>query len=181
MSFRRSFSGDLGRGSSIFDPRETAKPRVRAALIIVAPPSLDLSPSIAQRRATEPLAYSMGRLNVRDEFASPPRRQSFLPDVLPDTLVQAEVRNKLFQLSVFALTLLLAPELANTRNRRTPSSNGRTSAPNSHPPDHLSHGVPVSTCFSANAICSSVYLDFFMFRLPAQRLNRTGKLSLKSA
>ena len=40
-------------------------------------------------------------------------------------------------------------------------------------------GVPVSACFSANAICSSVYLDFFMSQLLARRLYRARKLSLK--
>ena len=39
-------------------------------------------------------------------------------------------------------------------------------------------GVPVSACFSANAICSYVYLDFFMSQLLARRLQRAGKLSL---
>jgi len=38
-------------------------------------------------------------------------------------------------------------------------------------------GVPVYVCFSANAICSSVYLDFFMSQFPARRLQRAGKLS----
>ena len=40
-------------------------------------------------------------------------------------------------------------------------------------------GVPVSACFSAKAICYSVYLDFFMSQLLARRLYRAGKLSLR--
>jgi hypothetical protein len=40
-------------------------------------------------------------------------------------------------------------------------------------------GVPVSACFSAKAICSSVYLDFFMFQLLARRLLKAGTLSFK--
>jgi hypothetical protein len=39
--------------------------------------------------------------------------------------------------------------------------------------------VPVSACFSANAICSSVCLVVFMSQLLARRLYRAGKLSLK--
>src|ERR1700750_3041259 len=42
-------------------------------------------------------------------------------------------------------------------------------------------GVPVSACFSANAICSSVYLDFFMSQLLARRLQRAGKLTFRLA
>src|SRR4051812_48753018 len=33
-------------------------------------------------------------------------------------------------------------------------------------------GVPVSACFNAKAICSSVYLDFFISQLLARRLTR---------
>jgi hypothetical protein len=41
-------------------------------------------------------------------------------------------------------------------------------------------GVPISACFIANVICSSVYLDLLMSQLLARGLQRAGKLSLSS-
>ncbi|WP_242154721.1 hypothetical protein [Sphingomonas sp. BAUL-RG-20F-R05-02] len=40
------------------------------------------------------------------------------------------------------------------------------------------NGVPVSACFNANAICSSVYFDFFMAQLLARRLLKAGNSHL---
>jgi len=107
----------------------------------------------------------MGRLDVRDELAPSSRRQSvFCQNVLQDVFVQAQVGNQLFQLSVLILELLQAPQFADTQtaDRRTPSSNGRTSALKSIRRIASATGVPVSACFNAKAICSSVYLDFFI-------------------
>jgi hypothetical protein len=47
---RRSFGGDLGRGSSIFDRRQPTKRCVRTALVIVRPPSLDLGSGFLERQ-----------------------------------------------------------------------------------------------------------------------------------
>ena len=46
MSFRRSFGRFDGRGSSIFDRRHPAKECVRAALVIVPSPGLDLGSGV---------------------------------------------------------------------------------------------------------------------------------------
>lgn len=48
VSFRRSFSDDLGGRISMFDRGQPAKRCVGAALIVIPPPSLDPGPGVPQ-------------------------------------------------------------------------------------------------------------------------------------
>ena len=105
--------------------------------------------------AAGPLLALLGRLDVRDELAPPPRASElFCQDVLEDVLVQAQVRDQLLELAVLVLELLQPPQLADAepavhllpaveRLLRNPIRR-ITSAT----------GVPVSACFNAKAICS---------------------------
>ena len=92
-------------------------------------------------------------------------------------LVRTQVRDELPQLAVLILELLDPPQLADPQ----PAIHLLPAVERllRHPIRRMTSatGVPVSACFSTNAICSSVYLDFFICQLLARRLQRAGKLS----
>jgi len=119
-------------------------------------------PFDAQGRAVAPFAYNVGHLDVPDEFASSSRRQSFSQNVLQDVFVETQVGNKLFQLSILVLKRLQASQLANaeTTVHLLPTVKRLLRDPYSRMTSAT--GVPVSACFGAKAIWSSVYLDFFV-------------------
>ncbi len=110
------------------------------------------------------------------------RFQAFVPreasglisqNILKDVLVQAQARDQPLELAVLLLEQLPEPQFAKAKTaitllqaierlfripiRRITSATG----------------VPVSACFIANAICSSVYLEFVMSQLLARRLLKT--------
>jgi len=93
-------------------------------------------------------------------------------------LVQAQVGDQLFQLPVLVLELLHPPQLADTQPAVHLLPAIERLLGNPDPAVTSATGVPVSACFNANAICSSAYLDLFMFQLLARRLKRAEKLSL---
>lgn len=69
-----------------------------------------------ERKATAPLADAVRRLDVRDDLAPSPRRQSFFcQDILQNMLVQAQVRDELLQFAVLVLELLDPPQLADAQ------------------------------------------------------------------
>jgi hypothetical protein len=77
-------------------------------------------------------------------------------------LVEAEVRNQPVQLPVLILELLQAPQLANPEPavHLLPAVERLLEIPIRRMTSAT--GVPVSAYFSAKAICSSVYHDFFI-------------------
>jgi len=76
--------------------------------------------------------------------------------------VETQVGNKLFQLSILVLKRLQASQLANaeTTVHLLPTVKRLLRDPYSRMTSAT--GVPVSACFGAKAIWSSVYLDFFV-------------------
>ena len=94
-------------------------------------------------------------------------------------LVEAEIRDQLFQFAVLLLEKFRAAQSAHGQPTVHLLRAVKRLLRNSHATDHIRHRVPVSACFNAHAICSFVYFDFFMPQLVARRLYRAGKLSLK--
>jgi len=76
--------------------------------------------------------------------------------------VQTQVGNQLLQLPVLILELLQAPQFADTQTavHLLPTVERLLRIPIRRMTSAT--GVPVSACISAKAICSSVYLDFFI-------------------
>jgi hypothetical protein len=125
----------------------------------------DVAPTTARRPAPSNCAVHLphgtpGRTRrVRGAIQA---LELFRQNVLQDVFVQTQVRNQLFQLSVFVLKLLQAPQFTNpeTAVRLLPAVERLLRNPICRMTSAT--GVPVSACFSAKAICSSVYLDFFI-------------------
>ena len=70
-----------------------------ASPAVSGPACAKCSAPTTARRPTAPLTYGMVRLDVRDEFASSSRRQSFFARTSCKQLVETEVRDKLLELA----------------------------------------------------------------------------------
>ena len=92
-------------------------------------------------------------------------------------LVQAEIGDQLLQLAVLVLELLQPTQLAGpeTAIELLPPVNVCSEIPIRRMTSAT--GVPVSACFKANEICSSVNLLFFTAPLLPSGSHKTGKLA----
>lgn len=96
-------------------------------------------------------------------------------------LVEAEVGDQLLQLAVLLLEPLQTPQLADTEPtvHLLPAAERLLGNPIRRITSAT--GVPVSACFSANAICSSLYLVFFIVSSFLVARHKAGKLTFNLA
>jgi hypothetical protein len=80
-------------------------------------------------------------------------------------LVQAQVRHQQLELAVHVLELLHPPQFARAQPNVHLLPSVERLLGNARSAVTSDTGVRVSACFNVKAICSSVYLDFFMFQL----------------
>ncbi len=141
---------------------------------------IGLGRAVADARPAAPLAHKPVRLlNLVHELASPSRRQSFFASTcLTGCACRGSDRPRAARACGSHPRAASAAATRPSPSHRRASSSGRMSARSAHPTQHLRDRCPVSACFSAKVICSSVNLLFFTALLLPSEAHEIGKLAL---